>query len=294
MRYYVNSVLTLDFINEKVLLQLREETKKDDTMKTLYKTILDGWPDDQRQVQRSIQQYFKFRHELTLHEGIIIKNNRILVPPSMRKDIKKRLHSGHLGIVKTKSVSRDSVYWPGIDADIEDMINSCESCQEFQNKLKKESELKHKIPSTPWTKVATDLFELDDKDYLLVVDYTTNYYDISLLPNKKSSTVVLHTKRIFSKFGIPKTVMSDNGPEYVGKAYANFSREWDFEHDTSSPQYPQSNGLVERTIQRVKKTLKKAFRDNQDPYLALLATKVSSGPYNNAPPATLMFHRPIR
>ena len=73
-----------------------------------------------------------------------------------------------------------------------------------------------------------------------------------------------------------------------------FSKLWDFNHITSSPHYPQSNGLAERTIQYVKKTLKKAFRDGQDPYLALLATKVSSGPYNNVPPATLMFNRPVR
>ena len=72
------------------------------------------------------------------------------------------------------------------------------------------------------------------------------------------------------------------------------SESWDFEHDTSSPNYPESNGLVERTIQTVKKTLKKAFREDQDPYLALLAIKVSYGPYTSTPPATLMCQRPIR
>ena len=81
----------------------------------------------------------------------------------------------------------------------------------------------------------TDLFELQNKDYLIVVDYTSNYFDISLIPDKKSSTVVLHTKRIFSKFGIPKTVVSDNGPEYTAKEYVKFSKLWDFNHITSSP-----------------------------------------------------------
>ena len=194
-----------------------------------------------------------------------------------------------MGIVKTKQVAQDSIYWPGIDKEIDIMIQNCEVCQIHQNKLSTESEIQHEIPDNPWTKVAMDLFELESKNYVIIVDYNTNYFDLSLIPDKRSSTVVLHTKRIFSKFGIPK-VISDNGLEFVGKAFKNFSINWDFKHITSSPHYPQSNGLVERTIQRVKKTLRKAFRDEQDPYLALLAIKVSCGPYNNAPPATLMFH----
>ena len=61
----------------------------------------------------------------------------------------------------------------------------------------------------------------------------------------------------------------------------------------SSPHFPESNGQVERTIQMVKKTLKKAFKYNEDPYLALLATRVSPGPYNNTSPAVLFFNHPI-
>ena len=72
------------------------------------------------------------------------------------------------------------------------------------------------------------------------------------MKNKESPTVVHHTNEIFSKFGIP-LVYSDNGPEFVAKEYTDFSKEWDFLHDTSSPTYPESNGLVERSIQTVKK-----------------------------------------
>ena len=132
------------------------------------------------------------------------------------------------------------------------------------------------------------------KDYVIVVDYTSNYFDISQLPDKKSSTVATHTKRIFSKFGIPKIIMSDNGPEFIGKGYQDFVKQWDIDHDSSSPHYPESNGLVKRTIQTVKRTLTKSFEDNQDPYLALLALKICSGPYDSLSPGTVMFNRPLR
>ena len=113
-----------------------------------------------------------------------------------------------------------------------------------------------------------------------------------MIPDKSSSTVVLHTKRIFSKFGILKIVISDNGPEFAGKSYREFSKQWDFQHDTSSPRYPESNGQVERTIQMFKKTLRKVFTNYGDPYLALLATRVCHGPYDYTVPATLFFNRP--
>ena len=59
------------------------------------------------------------------------------------------------------------------------------------------------------------MFTLNSDDYVIVVDYTTNYFDFALIPDKTSKTVTTYTKRIFSKFGIPKLVVSDNGPEFV-------------------------------------------------------------------------------
>ena len=126
-----------------------------------------------------------------------------------------------------------------------------------------ECEIQHDIPNTLWTKVTMDLFELESKNCVIVVGYTTNYFDISLISDKKLSTVVLHTKRIFSKFGIPKIIISDNGPGFVGRALKNFSVNLDFKHVTSSPHYPQSNGLVERTIQELRKHLRKLFVMNK-------------------------------
>ena len=71
------------------------------------------------------------------------------------------------------------------------------------------------------------------KSYLVAVDYATNFFDISLLPNKRSATIVTDTKRIFFKFGITMKVVSDNGPEYIGKDYRLFGRQQDFKHDSS-------------------------------------------------------------
>ena len=117
--------------------------------------------------------------------------------------------------------------------------------------------IEHDIPIEPWSKVGTDVFHLFRKHYVLVVDYTSKYFEISQLPDVESSTVINHIKSIFARHGIPETVVSDNGPEYKSFEFKTFAKEWEFDHDPSSPEYPQSNGLVECTIQTVKKTMKK-------------------------------------
>ena len=59
-------------------------------------------------------------------------------------------------------------------------------------------------------------------------------------------------KIFFSRLGIPETLRSDNGPQYTGLVFKEFSKEWNFKHVTSSPEYPKSNGFIERHIQIVK------------------------------------------
>ena len=76
---------------------------------------------------------------------------------------------------------------------------------------------------------------------------------------------MLHRKQIFSRYGIPKEVISDNGPEFIGNACKKISKKWDFKHLTFSPVHPQSNGQVEGTIQTIKTTLCKVFENNEDP-----------------------------
>ena len=71
-------------------------------------------------------------------------------------------------------------------------------------------------------------------------------------------------KEAFSRHGIPETVISDNGSQYSSKQYKQFAREWQFSHKTSSPRYPQSNGLAESSVKVVKQLLKKCNSSKQD------------------------------
>ena len=127
--------------------------RKDETLQTLLKYIQHGWPKERNQLPEKIKPYYIHRQELTYSSGIVFGDIRMIVPNSLRLEMKKLLHTGHLGIVKIKNRAREIIYWPGINSDIENIVNSCEVCQEYRNKQSNEPIINHEIPTIPWTKV---------------------------------------------------------------------------------------------------------------------------------------------
>lgn len=122
----------------------------------------------------------------------------------------------------------------------------------------------------PWAKVGTDLFSFHGKDYLITVDYYSNFWEVDYLPDTTSVTVIRKLKAHFARQGIPDIVVSDNGPQYTSQEFKRFSRLWEFKHRTSSPGYAQSNGKAESAVKTAKALMRKAAMDERDPYLAIL------------------------
>ena len=134
------------------------------------------------------------------------------------------------------------------------------------------------------------MFEWKNCNYLLIVDYYSRFIEVALLSKTTAQEVIRHTKSIFARHGIPELVISDNGPQYSSDAYEQFSKEYQFQHETSSPYFPQSNGEAERAVKIVKDMLKR----KSDPYLAMLAyrsTPIQGGQYS---PAELLMNRILR
>ena len=104
------------------------------------------------------------------------------------------------------------MYWPNNNADITDMVSNCSACLEYRRYHQQEPLIAHEVPTAPWRKVGMGLFSFKGRDYLLVVDYFGNYPEVCLLNDTHSSSVIVKLKSIFSRFGIPKVIISDNGP----------------------------------------------------------------------------------
>ena len=107
------------------------------------------------------------------------------------------------------------------------------------------------------------------KDYLIVVDYFSKYPEVVKVDSKSAKATVEVMKTIFARNGIPTTVIADNVP-FNSRCFKEFAKEWQFSLITSSPHFPQSNGLAECNVQTVKNLFKKAQESGCDSELALL------------------------
>ena len=181
-----------------------------------------------------------------------------------------RLHSSHLGIEACLRKARDQIYWPNMTTHIKEVVAKCEDCAEYQTANPQQPMQTHKIPERPWSRVGSDLFSLHSKDYIVLVDYYSDFVEVDLLKNTNSSTVIKFLKAQFSRHGIPDVLVTDNGPQIISGEFSEFATQWEFQHVTSSPYHPKSNGKAESAVKIVKSLIKKAQRDNKDPWLSLL------------------------
>ncbi|CAG2212812.1 unnamed protein product [Mytilus edulis] len=119
----------------------------------------------------------------------------------------------------------------------------------------KESLHSHELCTRPWEKIACDLFEFNQQDYLMTIDYYSDYFEIDRLNNKKGKEVIGILKKHFARYGLPDCVFSDNGPPFNSHEFRHFSNQYEFTHTTSSPRFPQSNGKVENAIKTAKRLM---------------------------------------
>ena len=96
-----------------------------------------------------------------------------------------------------------------------------------------------------------------------------------------------------SLFGRPEEIVSDNGPQYIGKLFKDFVHKWGIQHTTSSPRFPQSNGLIERQVQTIKKIIKKCKKEKQSLHLAMLDLRATPVDSKLPSPAEMLMGRPI-
>ncbi|XP_028415703.1 uncharacterized protein K02A2.6-like [Dendronephthya gigantea] len=290
--HHVHSVIDCLPISTARLTQLQNETAADPVLQQLKQFTLTGWPQQPQQIPPAVKPYYSIREEITHNEGLLLKGQRIIIPASLRPTMKEIIHQGHNGIARCKSRARQSIYWPGMNSEIDDLVSSCPHCLTHRNQQQKETLIQHNVPEVPWTKVASDLFTLYGHNYVIITDYTSKYIEIERLTDKSSQSVINKIKKIFTRHGIPKEVYTDNGPEYTAQAFKQFAKEWDFKHVTSSPHFAQSNGFVERAIQTVKKSFKKAHDANEDPYLTLLILNTTPASDGVSPAMRLFKHQP--
>ena len=279
---YVNTVVQSLPATERQLERIRQHQDEDEVCQQVAAYCQSGWPSRQM-IVGAVRHYYPVAAELSVEKGLLMRGSRIVIPAALRLEMLDRIHTGHQGITKCRERARQSIWWPGLSKQLEEMVKCCTECCKVQTQ-RFEPLIPSCLPELPWQKIGTDLFEWKQNTYLLIVDYYSHFIEISKLNRTTADEVIVHTKSIFARHRIPEIVVSDNGPQYSSEAFAKFAHEYQFEHVTSRPYHPQSNGEAERAVQTVKRLLKK----EGDPYLALLSYRATPLQCGYSPSELLM------
>ena len=252
------------------LAHLQKCTGQDPILQTFKESVLAGWPERREQAPEQIRDYWNYRDEISVYNGVLFKSSRVIIPRVMRPNTLSRIHSSHQGAESCLRKARDLVFWPGMSKDVKDIVDKCSVCADYQSGNPKQPMQTQKIPDRPWSRLSADIFTLKGKQYISLVDHYSDFIEVGELVDTTSETVIQFLKEQFSRYGIPDCVVTDNVPQLVSHDFHNFSVDWEFEQVTSSPLYPKSNGKAESSVKVAKNLFKKALKDGKDPWLALL------------------------
>ncbi|CAB4040075.1 Retrovirus-related Pol poly from transposon [Paramuricea clavata] len=257
-------------VKEETLQRIKTSTREDPELKILEQVIKQGWPESKKEVPAQDLKYVAFREELTAQDGIIFKGERVVVPRSLCKEFTMKVHVSHLEIQACLRRAREVWYWPNKNKEITEYISKCQTCKTYSQEQQKEPMIPYPVPSRPWKVIGADLFEFQGRHYLVTTDYYSNFFEVDRLYNTTSKEVICRLKAHLARHGIPDRMVSDNGPQFTSEEFRQFADAYEFQHGTSSPDYPQSNGKSENAVKTAKRIMEKVLAVGADPYLGFL------------------------
>ncbi|XP_041346838.1 uncharacterized protein K02A2.6-like [Gigantopelta aegis] len=177
--------------------------------------IYHGWPEYSSDSPPDLKEYWTFREDVSVENGLVLKGHRLVIPDKLRPQMLNIIHQGHLASEKCQLKAKDCFFWPGISKDIKEMTASCNTCIQFSKQQPRETLFPHNVPSYPWQKVASDLFDYKGAQYLITADYYSKFPVVRKLQTTSSTYIIQQLKSIFAENGIPETLVSDNGSQYI-------------------------------------------------------------------------------
>ncbi|KAL5015077.1 hypothetical protein ScPMuIL_009347 [Solemya velum] len=211
--------------------------EQDDVLQKVVTAIqVDKWND------ADLKPFKMFRDELYVTNGVILRDHRLIIPASLQQKVITIAHQAHQGIVKTKQLIREKVWFPGIDKQAEEAVKSCIPCMSsYPGSTQREPINPTPLPSTP-----------------------CRYPEAEIIQSTSAKVVLPRLETIFARQGIPKTVKTDNGPPCNGSDFSDFAHKFGFRHRKITPLWPEANGEAERFMATLNKYIRSSTADNKN------------------------------
>uniref|UniRef100_A0A1I8HW19 Integrase catalytic domain-containing protein n=1 Tax=Macrostomum lignano TaxID=282301 RepID=A0A1I8HW19_9PLAT len=225
--------------------------------------------------------YKAVRQQLSVENGVVCLRDLVVPPSRLRQDVLRAAHGdSHCGALATRNRLKLEAWWPGHCEDVENFVKQCQRCAEIRPMPARTC---HTWPAEdgPWRRVHMDHAHVPGFGLLLiVVDAFSGWPEAVPVADKSATTVIKVLRLIFSRLGVPHTLVADNAPEFRDQQLHEWLKKIGCSPMHSPPYHPQSNGCAERMVQTVKKGLR-AFAVHQgrfDAYLAKLLLNYRATP----------------
>ena len=246
-----------------------------------------------------MKHFSKIKEELTVNDtgDLILQRNRIVIPKALRKQTLALAHEGHQGIVKTKQLIREKVWFPNIDREVEVLLSAC---QANGPNTKPDPLTMSSLPPEPWHTVHIDFCgPFPSGEYLLVViDAYSRFPEVDIVHSTKATTTISKLERIFATHGVPAVIKSDNGPPFTSHEFHSYVTEMGVKHQKITPLWPQANSEAENFMKPLTKSIRAACTEKKnwkrEIYTFLLNYRATPHTTTGFPPSKLLFNRKIR
>ena len=180
---------------------------------------------------------------------------------SLQAKVLKILHLAHPGIVRTKALARNKIWWPDLSKDIEVFCKDCPACIAVNVSPSKSLTVPWPRPKFPFERIHIDFFHFKSQIFLIVCDAFSKWIHIEPIPNSTAETVITELGKMFAIWGYPAKLVADNGPPFQSVAYKDFCTRCNIICCIISAYSPESNGFGEKSVDTAKKAMKKLVHD---------------------------------
>lgn len=206
-----------------------------------------------------------------VHDGLLWRRhpdgNRLIVPQDMHDQVLHAYHdastAGHPGAEETTRVILRKYWWLGVEEDVARHVRDCWACSSLKRgPLQERAPLRPRAPTQPWEVLAVDLMgpyvkTRDNNRFVFVVTDLFSRW-VEAFPAATSSApkiINILESEVFPRYGYPRAILSDNGPQFTSANWDSALRRWGCHHWTTPIYHPQANP-AERRIQEIKKCIR--------------------------------------
>ena len=286
-------------LQDQTVEMVRAAAARDGEYSLLKDVIIEGFPDHCHDLDHRLRAYWPVRSLLAVDDDLVVYGPRLLIPYSLRRETLERLHDSHQGMERTKRRARQTVYWPGIDRDIENIVSGCSLCRSLLPSHANEPLWQDAdTPSRVFESVSADYFHAAGRTYLVYVDRLSGWPHVSACSRPASADQLVRVLRtVFADTGVPVILRTDGGPQFTSSSVRRFLARWGVEHRVSSPHYPRSNGHAEAAVKSVKKLILTTTQRGQldeDAFARGLLELRNTPRAEGRSPAQVLFGHPMR